>query len=108
MDFNQMHEKLVARILEGKGTASSEERHAAFENDGLTEPLSIVIDKVARNAYKITEKDIMELKVSGISEDQIFELVICAAVGQATRQYHNAMKSLVEASKEREGGKHVS
>ena len=108
MDFNQLHEKLVTRILEGKGIAPSEERHAAFENAGLTEPLSMVIDKVARNANKITKKDMMELKAYGISEDQIFELVICAAVGQATRQYQNALKALSETSSDREGGRHVS
>jgi AhpD family alkylhydroperoxidase len=31
---------------------------------------------------------------SGLSEDQIFEIVVCAAVGQATRQYDAALAAL--------------
>jgi hypothetical protein len=38
---------------------------------------------------------------SGLSEDQIFEIVVCAAVGQATRQYDTAFAAL-EAATERE------
>jgi len=38
---------------------------------------------------------IMELE--GLSEDQIFELVVCAAIGQATRQYQSALGALAEA-----------
>ena len=34
------------------------------------------------------------MKESGLSEDQIFELVVCAAIGQATRQYQSALGAL--------------
>lgn len=108
MDYSWLHKRLVNRILEGNGTASPEQRLAAFQNTGLSEPLSTMIDKVANCAYKITDKDIDALKASAISEDQIFELVICAAVGQATRQYNNALKALAEVSNDKKRSEHAS
>jgi hypothetical protein len=90
---------LVARILEGDGRASHAQRRAAFNNAGLAEPLNVLIDKVVNHAYKVTQQDIAAAKASGLSEDQIFELVVCAAVDQATRQYHTALAALVEADR---------
>jgi hypothetical protein len=34
------------------------------------------------------------VEASGLGEDQIFELVVCAAIGQATRQYQSALGAL--------------
>jgi alkylhydroperoxidase family enzyme len=96
-DITQAHQALVARILEGDGTAPRAQRRAAFANAGLAEPLRTLIDKVARHAYEVTDEDIAGARASGLSEDQIFELVVCAAVGQATRQYDTALAALVES-----------
>jgi alkylhydroperoxidase family enzyme len=100
-DITQARKELVARILEGDGAASYTQRRAAFDNAGLDEPLSMLIDKVARHAYDVTDEDIAAALGSGLSEDQIFELVVCAAVGQATRQYETALAALVEAVSDR-------
>src|SRR5262249_49421381 len=96
-DIVQAREALVVRILEGDGRASRAQRRAAFDNAGLAEPLTTLIGKVARHAYKVTDEDIAAARGSGLSEDQVFELVVCAAVGQATRQYDTALAALVEA-----------
>jgi alkylhydroperoxidase family enzyme len=92
--INQAHRALVARILEGEGKTSHAQRRAAFDNAGLTDPLSTLIDKVARHADKITDEDIAGARASGLSEDQIFEVMVCAAIGQATRQYEIALAAL--------------
>src|SRR6516164_7126457 len=89
-DVREAQKALVRRILEGDGKASPSERRAAFNNNGVAEPLGTLVDKVAKHAYRVTEEDITAAKVSGLSEDQIFEIVVCAAVGQATRQYETA------------------
>jgi alkylhydroperoxidase family enzyme len=100
-DISQMRKALVARILEGDGRASHAQRRAAFDNAGLAEPLARLIDKVAKDAYKVTDEDIAAARSSGLSEDQIFEIVVCAAIGQATRQYDTALAAL-EAVTEKE------
>jgi hypothetical protein len=101
-DITQARKALVARILQGDGKASHGQRRAAFDNAGLAEPLSTLIDKVATHAYRVTDEDIAAAKASGLSEDQIFEFVVCAAVGQATRQYDRALAALDEAMTEKE------
>ena len=88
------HRALVTRILEGDGRASRGERRAAFENAGLAEPLRTLIDKVARRPRRVTDEDVAAVLALGESEDQIFELVVCAAVGQATRQFESALTAL--------------
>ena len=88
------HQAVVTRVLEGGGEASRAERRAAFDNTTITEPLRGLISKVAQHPTQITDDDIAAVKASGLSEDQIFEVVVCAAVGQATRQYQNALAAL--------------
>jgi hypothetical protein len=90
---------LVARILDGVGAASQAQRRAAFDNAGLAQPLSTLIDKVAKRAYRVTDEDIAAAKASGLSQDQIFEIVVCAAIGQATRQYDVALAALDATTK---------
>jgi hypothetical protein len=55
---------------------------------------SSLVDKVVRHAYRVTDEDITAARVSGLSEDQVFEIVVCAAIGQATRQYDTALAAL--------------
>jgi hypothetical protein len=38
------------------------------------------------------------VKQSGLSEDQVFEIVVCAAIGQASRQYNAALGALEAAT----------
>ncbi|HEY3816840.1 MAG TPA: hypothetical protein VGL81_06710 [Polyangiaceae bacterium] len=99
-DINQARRALVARILEGEGKAGNVQRRAAFDNAGLGGPVSTLVQKVARHAHQVTDGDIAAAKASGLSEDQIFELVVCAAIGQATRQYDAALAALEAATRE--------
>jgi alkylhydroperoxidase family enzyme len=98
----RLHAALVTRILEGEGHAPQVQRRAAFDNEGLTPPLSALVDKVALQPVRVTDDDVAAVHASGVSEDQIFELVVCAAVGQATRQYEAALEALAAATTERD------
>ncbi len=102
------HKTVVTRVLEGDGRAPSAERRAAFENAGLAEPLRTLIDKVARQPTRVTDEDVAAVLASGESEDQIFEFVVCAAIGQATRQYETALEALAVAMTGEKGSKHAS
>jgi hypothetical protein len=98
-DIRTARKALLRRILEGAGEATPSERRAAFQNNGLTEPLNGLADKVARYAYKVTDQDIIAARMSGLNEDQIFEIVVCAAVGEASRQYDSAIAALEAATR---------
>jgi hypothetical protein len=101
-DITQARKAVVARILEGDGEASRAQRRAAFDNAGLPEPLSTLINKIAKRAHTVTDEDIAAVRTSDLSEDQIFEIAVCAAVGQATRQYDTAVAALEAATERRE------
>lgn len=96
-DIEQARQALLKQILEGPGRASISERRAAFNNRDLAKPLDALVHKVAIHAYKITDDDINVAKRAGFSEDKIFEIVVCAAVGQASRQ-HDAALAAFEAA----------
>ncbi|HVB39951.1 MAG TPA: hypothetical protein VNE83_03555 [Terriglobales bacterium] len=99
-DIGKARKALAARIVEGAGASPHALRHAAFNhaNAGLAGPPGAVVDKVARHADTVTGEDFAAAKASGLSEDQIFEIVVCAAVGQATRQYNAALAALDAAA----------
>lgn len=97
-DIGQARKALTKRILEGDGKASPSERRGAFHNSGLAGPLGALVDKVAKHAYRVTDQDIAAVRASGLSEDQVFEMVVCAAIGEATRQYDTAVAALETAT----------
>lgn len=92
------HRVLVDRILHGEGRASAEQRARAFSNDGLSPPLNALIGKVATRPAQVTEADFAAAKAAGCREDELFELVICAAVGQSARLYEAGLAALAEAT----------
>ena len=98
-DITKARKALVTRILEGNGKASRAQRRAAFDQTGFAEPLNTLINKVTKQAYRVTDEDIAAAKASGLSEDQIFEIIVCAAIGQAARQHDTALAALEAAMK---------
>jgi hypothetical protein len=95
-----IHERLVNRILHGPGEAPADQRARAFDNAGLPEPVRPLLDKVANDSAQVTDADFATAMEAGFTEDQLFELVICAAVGQSTRQYEAGLAALAEATSE--------
>ena len=93
-----LHRALVDRVRNGEGRASARQRAQAYDNDGLAPPLDALIDKVATGPALITEADFAAAKASGFTEDQLFELVVCAAVGQSARLYEAGLAALAEAT----------
>ncbi len=89
---------LVDRVLNGEGRASAEQRASAFSNAGIAPPLDALIGKVVTSPAKVTDADFAAAKASGFSEDQLFELVISAAVGESTRLYDAGLAALAEAT----------
>jgi hypothetical protein len=95
-NIRQAREALITRILQGGGKTSHDERRAAFLNVGLAEPLRTLVSKIARRASTVTDDDIAKARAS-FSEDQLFEIIVCAAIGQAVRQHDVALAALSAA-----------
>jgi len=98
------HRALRDRILNGEGRASPEQRAGAFSNAGLSSPLAGLLAKVATRPTQVTDADIAAARAAGFSEDELFELVICAAVGQSARLYDAGLAALADAVAGEEDG----
>jgi alkylhydroperoxidase family enzyme len=98
------HRALVDRVLHGEGRASPEQRAQAFNNADLPPSLHALIGEVATRPAQVTEADFAAAKAAGFSEDQLFELVISAAVGQSARLYEAGLAALAEATATKEAG----
>ncbi|MGH3261732.1 MAG: hypothetical protein ACRDNS_07035 [Trebonia sp.] len=93
-----MYQGLVERVLNGEGRSGRDQRARAFSNGGLPPPLDVLVDKVTTTPNRVTAADFATAKAAGYDEDQLFELVICAAVGQSGRLYDAGLSALAEAT----------
>ena len=98
------HRALVDRVLNGEGRASAEQRARAFGNADIPPALDALIGKVATRPAQVTDADFAAARAAGFSEDELFELVICAAVGQSARLYEAGLAALAEATGSGEAG----
>jgi hypothetical protein len=99
-----IHHLLVNRIVHGPGRAPADQRAHAFDNAQVAEPLRVLLDKVATRSGQVTDADFAAAIEAGFTDDQLFELVICAAVGQSTRQYEAGLAALAAAIADTETG----
>jgi alkylhydroperoxidase/carboxymuconolactone decarboxylase family protein YurZ len=99
-DISRLRHELIGRVLGNPGTAPKELRQNAFDKTGLDDPLGTLVEKVAHRSDAVTDEDIAAARSAGLSEDQIFEIVVCAAVGQADRQYTSALDVLARVAGE--------
>lgn len=60
----------------------------------IPEALRVYVDKVARHAYKVTDREVEELKAAGYSEDAIFEITLSAALGAGLSRLERAQAAL--------------
>ena len=100
---------VVDRALHGPGFSSAHLRRAAFDNSGVDSRAQTLVDAIARTAWKITDEQVADTVAAGVCEDVVFELAVCAALGQASRQFSAALSALDEATADgvgprREGG----
>lgn len=97
-DKRAAHRALVDRVLSGPGTTTAQQRAAAFENTTVNPGLRTLIGKVAATPTQITDADFDRARAAGFTGDQVFELVIAAAVGRTTRMYESALAALDQAA----------
>jgi hypothetical protein len=102
-DTDRLRERVIDRAVNGPGRATRAMRRAAFENTGVDERARALVDKVAGRAWTVTTTDVTAVSASGMKDDEVFELVVCAALGQSTRQLQAALAALDEAERPVDG-----
>ena len=56
------------------------------------EAMASYLTKVRERAYAVTDPDVEALKAAGLSEDEIFEQTVAAAISQGLRRLDKAME----------------
>jgi hypothetical protein len=89
-------EALVSAVLGPEGRSDVARREAAlqvgssFEGDALAralvgpDPVAALVDKVATSAWSIADEDVDAARAAGASDDELFDLIVAAAVGAGT------------------------
>jgi alkylhydroperoxidase family enzyme len=98
--FAPMLEDLERRLLDRPGTLDPKIRRAAAEGGPVPGPLAAYVDTVRRNAYRVTDEDVLGLRAAGYSEDQIFEVTVAAAFGAAKARLTAGLDALAESARD--------
>jgi alkylhydroperoxidase family enzyme len=92
--------ELVAEAILGTpgdadpGLRGAVEAYAAGRDAEVPDELRPYLEKVARNAYKVTDDDVDALREAGYSDDAIFELTLAAALGAARARLDAGLRAM--------------
>ena len=62
------------------------------DDQAIPEELIGYVNKIIFHAYQITDEDIQSLKDTGYTEDNIFEITLCASMGASLGRYESGMR----------------
>jgi alkylhydroperoxidase family enzyme len=91
-------ERVAEAILETPGAADLElrravEAYAAGRATEIPHDLRAYVDKIVRNAYKVTDADVDALRAR-YSDDAVFELTLAAALGAARARLDAGLEAM--------------
>jgi alkylhydroperoxidase family enzyme len=69
-------------------------REAAEPDREVPPGLAPYVEKVRLHAYKVTDREVEELKAAGFSEDELFEHTVSAAVAAGLERLDAARRAL--------------
>jgi len=90
-------ERLSSTVLGSERAVTSPiVREHAFHGDprAFSVGMREIIQKVHGDTYRVTDEDVAGARSEGHSDDAIFELVVCAAVGAAFRRRNQALDTI--------------
>jgi hypothetical protein len=87
---------VLRTVLDGPGETDPSLRYAAAEGVGVPDDLRVLVEKVHQHAYKVTDEEIEALQAK-YGDDQLFELIVSAAVGASRKRLMAGLTALEEA-----------
>ncbi len=91
-----LRDRTLQTVLDGPGETDSALRRAAAEGRGLPAELQQLVEKIHTHAYRVTDEDIARLQTN-YSDDQLFEIVVSAALGASRRRLDAGLQALRDA-----------
>jgi alkylhydroperoxidase family enzyme len=94
--YASLRDRVLQEVLNGAGESDPAIRSAAAEGSGVPADLHALVDKIHRHAYKVTDDDIAQLQPK-YGDDQMFEIVVSAALGASRNRLLAGLEALDEA-----------
>ncbi len=91
-----LRDRVLQSVLYGPGESNAAIRRAAAERAGVPGDLQALVDKIHDHAYRVTDDDIAGLQAK-YGEDQLFEIVVSAALGASRQRLLAGLNALNEA-----------
>jgi alkylhydroperoxidase family enzyme len=91
-----LRDRVLQGVLQGAGESIPAIRQAAAAGSGLPADLQPLVDKIHRHAYRVTDDDIARLQAK-YGDDQLFEIVVGAALGASRNRLLAGLDALDEA-----------
>ena len=91
-----LRDQVLKSVLAGPGESDPAIRNAVADGENVAAELHALVDKIHRHAYKVTDEDIKRLQAK-YGDDQMFEIVVSAALGASRNRLLAGMKALDEA-----------
>ena len=91
-----LHDEVLDTVLRGPGQSEPAIRAAAAAGTGVPADLQSLIDKIQRNAYKVTDEDVARL-AEKYGDDRMFEIIVSAALGAAEKRLRIGLSVLDRA-----------
>lgn len=91
-----LRDRVLDSVINGPGVSDAGIRRAAAEGTGVPADLQPLVDKIHRHAYKVTDEDMARAQAK-YGDDQMFEIVVSAALGASRKRLLAGLKALEEA-----------
>ena len=90
--FQSLREATLAAVLRGPGRTTPELRQAVAQGEP-PEEIAALVEKIRRHAYQVTDEDLAALRAQ-YDEDQLFEIIVAAALGAAGARLDAGLRAL--------------
>jgi hypothetical protein len=91
-----LRDRVLDSVINGPGVSDAGIRRAAADGTGVPADLQPLVDKIHRHAYKVTDEDMARAQAK-YGDDQMFEIVVSAALGASRRRLLAGLEALDEA-----------
>lgn len=91
-----LRNRIIENVLDSDADSPASQRRAAFEGKGVPPDVQALIDKIEAHAYKVTDDDLRRLQ-ERYSDDELFELIVAAALGASERRLAAGLEALDNA-----------
>ena len=87
---------LFRQVLDGPGESAPEVRRAAARNLNVPADLQVLVDKIHKHAYKVTDEDVARAQAA-YGDDRMFEIIVSAALGASRKRLMAGLAALEDA-----------